>query len=244
MLLRAFTLIELLVVITIIVVLLALLMPSMNKAVYQAELATCGANLHGIVNGALTYAMGSRRAYPVRVAIQGNSNWSPAMIYNGNEAFRAYWSALSQGLNVNNDIYDDRPVLRQFISLRSLVDPLTGKVDYEDTHDDSNAFSSISLWFGFGLKGQKGLDRIGDRWNVLANYKYQNTDFRKTAGFKTVATLWEVTNNPWRGLTDLNFGRADGSVSRHIGVEYKDGQMVKPPYYNTIPGWWAILPRP
>src|ERR1043165_1931025 len=53
---RAFTLIELLVVITIIVVLLALLTPALDKAMYQAELAVCGANLRAIANGAIPYA--------------------------------------------------------------------------------------------------------------------------------------------------------------------------------------------
>ena len=40
----AFTLIELLVVVTIIVVLLAMLTPALDKAIYQAELAVCGAH--------------------------------------------------------------------------------------------------------------------------------------------------------------------------------------------------------
>lgn len=40
---KAFTLIELLVVITIIVVLLALLVPALDKAIYQAQLSVCAA---------------------------------------------------------------------------------------------------------------------------------------------------------------------------------------------------------
>lgn len=248
-------------------------------------MATCGANLHGVTAGALSYAMGSKRAYPVRVAVQGGSNWSPAMIYNGNPAFRAYWSELSQGLNVNIDIFDDRKILRTFMSLKSFVDPLTGKVDYEAADDDSNIFSSISLWFGFGIKGQKALNRMGDRWTwldkknvagnpagptlwsfnviagdtdiysggavqsshpddagMMANYAYQNTDFRKTAGFKCVASLWEVLD-PGRGLSDLNFAITDGSVSRYNGVAYKDPDFPRAiPYYNTIPGWSVTVP--
>ena len=43
----AFTLIELLVVITIIVILLALLVPAINKGIYAAELAKCGSQLKG-----------------------------------------------------------------------------------------------------------------------------------------------------------------------------------------------------
>ena len=44
---RGFTLIELLVVITIIVILLALLVPAINKGIYAAELAKCGSQLKG-----------------------------------------------------------------------------------------------------------------------------------------------------------------------------------------------------
>ena len=41
---KGLTLIELLVVITIIVILLALLMPAIDKAIYQSELAVCETN--------------------------------------------------------------------------------------------------------------------------------------------------------------------------------------------------------
>ncbi len=54
---KGYTLIELLVVITIIAVMLALLSPAMDRAIYQAELAVCGANLHGIGLGIGVCAM-------------------------------------------------------------------------------------------------------------------------------------------------------------------------------------------
>jgi len=59
-----FTLVELLVVITIIVILLALLTPAMDKAIYQAELAVCGAKLNGIAAGVTLCASANRRHYP------------------------------------------------------------------------------------------------------------------------------------------------------------------------------------
>ena len=62
---RAFTLIELLVVITIIVVLLSILVPALDKAIYRAELVRCaGGNLKVMASGVTTYAMENKRYYP------------------------------------------------------------------------------------------------------------------------------------------------------------------------------------
>src|SRR5688572_22045336 len=59
-----FTLVELLVVITIIAILLALMMPAMDKAIYQAELAVCASNQRQTATGLYVYAMDHRRWYP------------------------------------------------------------------------------------------------------------------------------------------------------------------------------------
>src|SRR5688572_20547975 len=69
---KAFTLIELLVVVTIIVVLLALLTPALDKAIEQAELAICGTNLKTVASGATVYATGSQRKFPHRKALGDN----------------------------------------------------------------------------------------------------------------------------------------------------------------------------
>src|SRR5690349_1320087 len=112
----AFTLIELLVVVTIIAVLLALLTPALDKAVYQAELVRCAAQLRGVGQSVVTYAMDARRSYPYRVGAE-NPDWSEAnLLKDANPA--------SPGSN-----WDERPVLRQALNLGRLVCPLTGKVD-------------------------------------------------------------------------------------------------------------------
>jgi prepilin-type N-terminal cleavage/methylation domain-containing protein len=53
---RAFTLVELLVVVGIIAVLIAMLMPTLSKARYQARLTQCAANLHQIAQASIIYA--------------------------------------------------------------------------------------------------------------------------------------------------------------------------------------------
>lgn len=53
---EGFTLIELLVVVAIIVALLAILLPSMGRAIEAAELAVCSSNHHQLASGAFSYA--------------------------------------------------------------------------------------------------------------------------------------------------------------------------------------------
>ncbi len=60
-----FTLVELLVVITIIVILLALLAPAMDRAMELAERTQCATNLHALYGGVAVYAMAAKgRALP------------------------------------------------------------------------------------------------------------------------------------------------------------------------------------
>ena len=162
----AFTLVELLVVITILVVLLALLVPAMDQAVYQAELAVCGTRLHGIAGGAIAYAMGNSRRYPDRASGRAGTAWHPAVIYNGNEAMNAAFAAGNPSRGANSlDEQDDRPILRQFLSLNGhLNDPLAGKLDFENLDSDGHAYASYVLWFGFAYQGRQGMMKVGDRF--------------------------------------------------------------------------------
>lgn len=65
---RAFTLIELLVVVAIITALLAILLPSMGRAVYEAQSAVCASNKRQIGTGTLAYAADFQGYYPSRFA--------------------------------------------------------------------------------------------------------------------------------------------------------------------------------
>ncbi len=141
-----FTLVELLVVITIIVILLALLTPALDKAIYQAELAVCAANLRGIGLGVNSYAVQNKRVYPYR------------------NLEKTWWKQVEMLADRNNG-YDVRPRLAGYISWGMFVDPLTGKVKLgpDDTLADSQVFSPYALWFGLSYPGLAGLKRIGDR---------------------------------------------------------------------------------
>src|SRR5687768_2145818 len=136
----AFTL-ELLVVVAIIVVLISLLTPSMDRAVHQAELTACGTKIRAVGMAASTTAMANKRLYP---ANPYNTSYT---IRDGGEGFR--------------------PVLRSMLSINaSLNDPLTSKaVDLDGTSSISVA-TSYQMWFGWGytVGGDRKMTKLGDRW--------------------------------------------------------------------------------
>ena len=154
---NVFTLIELLVVVTIIVVLLALLAPALETAIYQAELAVCAAQQAGAAGGVTRYAMDNRRWYPDR---------------------KVPWSAETLKTPVNwpplNNTQDDRPLMRGFMSPNLLVCPPAGKVDLNDEHDPnpegSFVIASMTMWWDWqytrsgDARCGRGMNRVGDRW--------------------------------------------------------------------------------
>lgn len=179
---NGFTLIELLVVITIIVVLLALLTPALDRAIYQAELAVCGTQLRTIGNGVTIYAVNYRYYYPDRFAAANGGYQAGALRHN--------YAAL-----------DDRPKLAPYIPLKTHVDPLCGKVDLSTEGNDSDAmvFSNYDLYFGMrfydGGIAKKGMSRLGDR----LEWDREQFDVLATDHDRAYITAYTMSSHPDRG---------------------------------------------
>ncbi len=151
---KAFTLIELLVVITIIAILMALLMPAMDRAIYQAELAACGARLRTMGTATVQYALANRRYYMER-----NLRAQPAQIRD------------------NNPDSDFRPALERAFPVNTLNDPLAKAVDLTSNSPDSKARTSYSVYGSYNIfigwnswwdpapAGMRTLRRMGDDFN-------------------------------------------------------------------------------
>jgi prepilin-type N-terminal cleavage/methylation domain-containing protein len=158
---KGFTLIELLVVVTIIVVLLALLTPALDQAIYQAQLAVCGATLKTVAGAVTLYAYDFKRHYPYRGGLTDRSAGGAAL------------GLKTHPIKIKDPILgsDDRRELRPYLTLnKMLMDPLgPSEVDLEGSHDDTHVYSTYELWFGwsFGTSSagaEPGMFKIGDRF--------------------------------------------------------------------------------
>ena len=217
----AFTLIELLVVITVIVVLLALLSPALDKAVYQAEMAVCGANLHTLGNSVAAYAAGNSRRYPARDAIVVNSASRPSLLYGGN-------------LRVPQ--FDDRRLFRTFMNINDALQcPLSLDVDLETRDPASWVYGDRSLWFGWrfrtGNRPQRGMFKVGDRlqWN--------------TDSFSILASDMVVINHERGGAHGEHPDYRDGKMT---AAALQDADGVEGAGFagkNTVAIWWGPKDR-
>ena len=156
-----FTIVELLVVITIIVVLLALLVPALDTAIYQAELAVCAASQSATVEGVNIYAMDFKRNYPYRRIIAEGQNDTgnafPAILNTGS-------AGGGRGVAAGNDRSNDlRLTLEGYVDMKLLVDPLGDSVDLANPDPTIWYYSSYALWFGFNYQGHPGMTRFGNR---------------------------------------------------------------------------------
>lgn len=246
---NAFTLVELLVVISIIVVLISLLLPAVEQAVYQAQLAKCGANMKGIGLAVITYTGDNMQYYPKR-----NPNYA--------------WDALYLRMPESYDAvqaHDLRTSFAGYMTLAQFLDPLSGGISLEDRDNDSDThlFSNYNIYTGLprGNPNAPAMDRVGQKfettdrltdpanpityeYNIIAadrdmygNYSasshpsldgklrlgvFQNRD----VGIKITLSQMARGGSESRPV-DLNYLYTDGSVNRFNNVSRDDSRMAK-----------------
>ena len=264
---KAFTLIELLVVVTIIVVLLALLVPSMEKAIYQAELVSCASRLDAVGSGVITYAMENRRSYP-------NRDLPPARMGVGNPQYVAPMEVVRP---VN--AYDMRDGIRGVLNINKMLQcPLTDDtLELETVPVDEGVLTSYAMWWGWYYEPQStgrqaGMFKIGERFawegerfNVLvgdydmyqasgghqashpddvgnmAQLTYRREQGAHTFGFPLTVSLWITPGGVERGLIDLNHAFTDGSVQRTTGVKPYNAPNDNDSRMGKVPISWKDM---
>jgi len=261
---HGFTLVELLVVVTIVVLLLALLAPAMDEAVYQAELAVCATRQKAAGTGVIQYSTDSKRSYPLRQGARDEL---------------VEWS----NNQVANRFYEDRPAIFSAAPAKTLLDPFSHPLDLETTVPDNAIYATYYLWFGWRfhkggrvwvngqpigspVSSERGMYRLGDRFtygSVSFNLLLSDGDRLSTnyqdgfhpdrqgrmyswPAFQDVVNPWPGWNThgafaTWTGWSTQNTGVSRGEVD--LNYAWDDGAVTRlarvivgDPRVETVPG--------
>ena len=224
----AFTLVELLVVVTIIVVLLALIAPAIDKAVYEAELAVCASQLKSVTKGASMYAMGNQRRYPPNRRIEENDAQAQPVDLAG---VFVLWEDPGQ-----------RPPIKEFIDIDVLVDPLCRKVDLDTQREGTPLhliMASYNMWWGWKYTGHDKMAKLGDSftWTGPTN-PAANTMPQRTARFQ-----WVISDRQHlkRGSeTQSSHPDKDGVLQALAMQDEKNNPWVPQAFTITMSLWRAL----
>jgi prepilin-type N-terminal cleavage/methylation domain-containing protein len=232
-----FTLVELLVVVSIIVLLLALLLPAMGKAVYQADLTVCSARQKSVVSAVLQYTFDNKRYYPTRGVKDQNSDgfkfFNPMQVYNFARNYDLRAGVKDYVTSVNRQLQC------------SLIDP----IDMENVDVDEVVESSYLFFWGWTYvvnPPEDGMFKVGDgfTWDgrtytflimdmdvdyhgALTQASHPDRQPKQLSpviwdkffafGANFTLSRWSA-NGRNRGFLDTNYGYDDGSVRRFTDV--------------------------
>ena len=206
-----FTLVELLVVITIIVVLLSMLTPALDTALYQGELAVCGANHRGTATGVTSYAMAHRKRYPYRSLTDDGAQASILVDRRPGRTPR-----------------EDRTPLASYVPLGLLLDPLNGEINLDPsaTQESYLIYAAKNMWWDVQFTAQDRRetrnDRMGTRFafTIVGDAGSERYRFNVLVGdrfFRSVSATGSQANHPdkdgvMENVVDQNSNKWNGSL--------------------------------
>jgi len=147
---KGFTLIELLVVIAIIAMLLAILMPALNKVKQMAMKVICGTNVKGLGTACMVYAGDYDDQYPVQGG-KGPHPWGIDTTDWQDSSMNWEDSNLSNPISVGASLY--LLVREADVSPKSFVCPASDEQEYDGRNN--NSLDLVELW-DFGHRNVGG----------------------------------------------------------------------------------------
>jgi prepilin-type N-terminal cleavage/methylation domain-containing protein/prepilin-type processing-associated H-X9-DG protein len=249
---RAFTLVELLVVTGIIAVLIAILLPSMQKAREAANTVACGANLRQIGMGMQMYVSDQRGCIPVS-DFRGNSGITWAGILVGTRCISA---PLVKDTTTTSKVPDVGSA-SVFQCPSGLVDGFSANAPVSRIDSDgarpyssvvfgaSGAVNRINVWYGYNASSSLNWgpcpawrvapDNDTNNWNCVPRYRAIPKPAQTVAVFDGCSAVNPY--NSWRINARHKFGTMTNLLFWDSHVETANSDTL--PLPNNIVGWNA-----
>jgi len=239
---RAFTILELLVVIIILVMLMLLLTPTIDRAIDQNHMITCGSNLREIMKATTTHAGDHEGHLP-------GPGWRKTSATKGKEHS---WLYYDRKMDYRRDLKGGTlwPYLGVYEIYRC-------PADYQPDEDDPHSVPKRQIAGGCGntrmmtsycengsvvaygdrtcdiIRDDEGLKRAYWRTYRITQFKVNDIIFWEPDETKSGGWWWDGSNFPWEGITHRHFDRA--SIGRvDGGVEW----LLLDEYYKIGTGNW------
>ncbi|MEN6384120.1 MAG: type II secretion system protein [Phycisphaerales bacterium] len=235
---KAFTLVELLVVISIIAMLLAILMPSLQKARLQGQRVVCGSNTKTLIYAMLLYTNENQQAFP---------NFSKDTEYVSD--FYAMWGRKGTGPGVYKNGADKRP-FNKYLGKFGENDEVKACMDPSDKGDPTWNNKSEYMYTGssyrFNAAWWFSANRA-DRKITLPSYKTTNL-YQPT---QTIALSCATSDEFVGGTATASYGKPKGMRWHDVkkataNYAYTDGHIkyltVAPGHTNSNYTWipWKV----
>jgi len=243
---RAFTLVELLVVISIIAILLAVLMPSLNKARQQARIVVDGSNQHQITLAVLAYTAANQNKLPPSVqgyiSSAGKTVWTLPCRLNYYPTGGSVKSSLNGG-SVGKILGSYIKTPKVFMT-PLFADQMEGreKEFFEGNYDDKHNYLNSSYWLLWNY-ANTNIDFEGAcndnkaKLLVAGVLLYGDAEWAKLSwmsgyDYSGATKFYSDRAGMWWKKTDTKYNyMKDSPLNITMNAGYRDGHVKK---YNSV----------